>query len=71
MEKKQIEEILKSETDRNSLDTAIVNLLLVNYEEIASKVKAKQAASRGIFEAKFLGIQKKDDSLLSQGQDYL
>jgi len=71
MEKKQIEEILKSETDRNSLDTAIVNLLLVNYEEIASKVKAKQAASRGIFEGKFLGIQKKDDSLLSQGQDYL
>lgn len=68
MERNQIEEILKSETDRNSLDRGIVDLLMDNYEEIASKVKAKQRASWEVFEVKFSGISR-ENAPLSDRQD--
>jgi HD-GYP domain-containing protein (c-di-GMP phosphodiesterase class II) len=54
MERKQIEDILISQTANKSLDELITNILLKNFEEISASVKSKQKISKEIFEAKFL-----------------
>ena len=54
MERNKVENILISESNKNSLDRNIVNILLDNWEEISSKVKHEQEISKKMFEEKFL-----------------
>ncbi len=58
MARKQIENILISEVDNNSLDKNIVNILLDNWIEISAQVKHEQKISEKIFEKKFLRTGK-------------
>lgn len=57
MERKQIENILISQTVNKSLDERIVKIILDNFEEISTKVKSKQEKSIEIFEMKFLKVK--------------
>lgn len=59
MDKKQIEDILISQTVNKSLDKFIVNILLDNFEEISTNVKAEQQRSKEMFEMKFLKVKNK------------
>jgi HD-GYP domain-containing protein (c-di-GMP phosphodiesterase class II) len=59
MERKKIETILMSQVENNALDKKIVNLLIENFEEIASNVKEKQLESLELFEMKFSNISTK------------
>jgi len=58
MERRQIEDILKSQTANKALDGSIVNILLENFEEIWTNVKSKQMISKDIFEKKFLKVKR-------------
>jgi HD-GYP domain-containing protein (c-di-GMP phosphodiesterase class II) len=58
MERKQIEDILILEADKNSLDKNIVNILLDNWNEISAQVKHEQKISEKMFEMKFLRMKK-------------
>ncbi len=59
MKQKDIERILLSQANKNANDKRITMLLLDNYQEIASRVKEKQALSREMFEMKFLKCKPK------------
>ncbi|NOY13172.1 MAG: HD domain-containing protein [Deltaproteobacteria bacterium] len=65
MEKKQIKDILISQTANNSLDERIVNILFENFDEISTEVKLKQEISKEVFERKFLKIKSRPYRLKS------
>ena len=56
MSKDGIVQIIKQFSDRNLLDTRIVNLLFENYNEIFSCVAEKQAVAREFYEKQFAFI---------------
>lgn len=57
MKRKQVEDILIFETDNNSFDKNIVNILLDNWNDIYAQVKHEQKISEKMFEKKFLRIK--------------
>ena len=61
MSKKEIVRIIKQFSDRQLLDSRIVNILLENYDEIYSYVADKQAIARESFKRQFEFMSKKGD----------
>jgi len=57
MQRDQIKNVLQSKVDNQVLDKKIVSLLIENYQEISTAVKAKQIDSRELFEKKFANIR--------------
>lgn len=57
MSKQEIIRILKQFSDRDLLDTAVVNLLLDNFEELLSFMYKKQVIAREFYERQFSSIE--------------
>jgi HD-GYP domain-containing protein (c-di-GMP phosphodiesterase class II) len=57
MSEKEIVRILKQFSDRGLLDTAVVNLVLENFEELLSHMSGKQAIAREFYERQFSSIE--------------
>jgi HD-GYP domain-containing protein (c-di-GMP phosphodiesterase class II) len=53
MSKQEIIRILKQFSDRDLLDTAVVNLLLDNFKELLSYMSEKQVIAREFYERQF------------------
>ncbi|MBW1683011.1 MAG: HD domain-containing protein [Deltaproteobacteria bacterium] len=61
MGRKEVEEILKKQTDGRALDGRIVDIVLHNIGEISSKVKLKQNESADIFEMRFVAVKDREN----------
>ena len=57
MSREGISQIIKQFSDRQLLDTKIVNLLFENFDEIFSYVAEKQAVTREFYENQFAFIE--------------
>lgn len=60
MSREGISQIIKQFSDRQLLDTKIVNLLFENFDEIFSQVAEKQAVTREFYENQFAFIEKRN-----------
>lgn len=56
MSRKEITRIIKQFSDRQLLDSRIVNILLENYDEIYSHVAEKQAIAMESYEKQFKSV---------------
>ncbi len=59
MKRSQVERILKEYVANHSLDKRMVDIILGNFSEISSQVRAKQRLSAELFERKFQKIREK------------